>query len=111
MPVNVKIRLPEPPGPHVDARKCVCGAEYAHFRHGSWQEAVGFVRQANGGFDGGGGFRSRGPVLWAWRVVKLGAWYDQHAFCGDRGASGVDRTPVDPTTLPGYTDLEPGGLW
>jgi len=32
-----------------------------------------------------GGYRSRGPVLWAMRVEKLQAWYLNHMFCGDMG--------------------------
>lgn len=29
-----------------------------------------------------GGYRSRGPVLWAMRVAKLNEWYLNHMFCG-----------------------------
>lgn len=37
-----------------------------------------WVRSHNGD---AGGFRSRGPVLWAMRVMKLTAWYEKHACC------------------------------
>lgn len=42
---------------------------------------VDLVRATNGGFEGGGGYRSKGPVLWAMRVLKLDAWYNYHRDC------------------------------
>jgi hypothetical protein len=42
---------------------------------------VDLVRAANGGYEGGGGYRSAGPVLWAMRVLKLDAWYYYHRDC------------------------------
>lgn len=81
-PVNSTIALPRSPGSWVDEERCTCGATYAQFRaYPDWQEACATIRTANGGFTGGGGFRSRGPVLHVMRVMKLLAWYQEHYFC------------------------------
>lgn len=45
-----------------------------------WEDGVVLVRSMNGE---AGGFRSRGPVLWAMRTLKLSMWYAAHEGCGD----------------------------
>jgi hypothetical protein len=78
--VNELLPEPRPPGPWVDARACTCGASYEDFRAWpSFHDGAQRVRQVNGE---GGGYRSRGPVLWAMRVLKLEAWYLEHLLCG-----------------------------
>ena len=82
MTVNAAIDLPVSPGPWVDARRCDCGEDYKTFRAWpSFEDAAFRIRVANGGFGEGGGFRSRGPVLWMMRVMKLEAWYLAHQAC------------------------------
>lgn len=86
--MNRNEHIPEPksPGRWIDQYRCVCGAEYKNFRLFSYRtsqgnrfsEACNRVRLANGER---GGFRSRGAVLWALRVMKLQAWYDAHYAC------------------------------
>lgn len=95
---NATFPKPLPPGPWVTKWRCVCGdhiEDYKDFRSGvSFGEAAQVLRDANqaeelGGkrqiLDPGdppGGRRSRGPVLWVMRVIKLQRWYDAHAACG-----------------------------
>ena len=69
----------------MDTRSCLCGAAYADHRSGaSFDEACEAIRQAAGDRHeaGGGGFRSRGPVLWVMRCHKLMHWYLTHSQCG-----------------------------
>ena len=87
--------------------ECICGAHpgtYRAFRSGvSFEEAANELRDLNqlqesaegegeykpqltGGDwheEAPGGFRSRGPVLWMMRVIKLQRFYDAHEVCGD----------------------------
>jgi hypothetical protein len=99
--VNPYVAPPLPPGEWVDDEKCICGASYhAHKvrtfkrrrvysrRRGvrysspffaSASDRLRRIAKAQG--DKGGGFRSRGPVLWMMRVIKLADWYDQHHGC------------------------------
>ena len=67
----------------IDEEHCsICKASYLDFRSGvTFAEAAALVRLSNGGFEAGGGYRSRGPVLWAMRVMKLRAWYEEHMGC------------------------------
>lgn len=82
MPVNPKISLPVSPGEWVDDSSCECGATYHDFRAGiTFAEAADRLRIAFGGYEEGGGFRSRGPVLYMMRVMKLCLWYIAHADC------------------------------
>lgn len=81
--VNEAIPAPKSPGPWVDEERCVCGATYTdHRTWPDWMEATDMVRRANGGWHAGGGYRTRGPVLWAMHVLKLTDWYEKHYFCG-----------------------------
>lgn len=84
---NEEIPEPRSPGEWVDPRRChVCGDRYGDFRAGSdcgFDQGVAAVRSANGGFEEGGGWRSRGPVLWAMHTCKLNAWYLEHLPCGE----------------------------
>lgn len=82
VPVNEDLPAPRSPGPWVDPEQCeACGARYRDFRAGiDWSDGVALVRGHNGE---GGGYRSRGPVLWAMRVLKLDAWYMEHWCCGE----------------------------
>jgi len=81
MSVNAEIAAPCPPGQWVDYYTCACcGENYESFHPGiSWDQGVTLVRSAN---DGAGGFRSRKPILWAMRVLKLTAWFGRHEMCG-----------------------------
>jgi len=86
---------------------CICGAHlgtYRKFNSGvTFDEAADYVREVNqvaevaesqGEFEyrphltGGdwhdeapGGWRSRGPVLWAMHVLKMEAFYKAHSLC------------------------------
>jgi hypothetical protein len=44
----------------------------------TWADGVDYLRRASGD---GGGYRSRGPVLWALRVLSLTAWRERHGWC------------------------------
>lgn len=95
--------LPAPTAPHewVDEVRClVCGEAYATFRPGvSFAEGAQLVRLAAGDRHecGGGGYRSRRPVLWAMRVLKLREWYLRHATCAPDAVE-RDGKLVDPLT-------------
>jgi hypothetical protein len=67
----------------VDETECACGALYRDFRaYPGWREAADRIRAAaRADGDKGAGFRSRGPVLWVMRTIKLERWYMEHAFC------------------------------
>lgn len=82
--VNALLPRPRSPGPWVNETECsVCGAKYKDFRAGcGFREGAQRVRDANGGFAAGGGYRSRSPVLWGMKVCKLDAWYLEHLMCG-----------------------------
>jgi len=87
--VNPTIARPRAPGWWVDDESCVCGATYRDFRafpkskkkHYRFSQAADLIRRAAGGWESGGGFRSRRVVLWTMRVIKLTEWYEQHAGC------------------------------
>ena len=80
MSVNARLAEPSSPGPWVDDYECsTCGERYSNFIAGvTFAEAANLVRLHN---PPSGGFRSRGPVLWAMRVIKLSQWYERHWFC------------------------------
>ena len=83
--VNPDMPAPDPPGPWVDESACyVCCESYVDYRAGfTFEDAADLLRQvAKGAGDQGGGYRSRGPVLWTLRTMKLTAWYLEHADCG-----------------------------
>lgn len=84
MSVNALLKAPDPPGSWVNESSClICGETYEEFEAGiSWNDGVVLVRSVN---EEGGGYRSRGPVLWAMRVQKLQAWYERHTCCGMEG--------------------------
>lgn len=78
--VNENIPAPRAPGPWVDEERCFgCREESKRFRPGvAFADGVELVRSRNGET---GGFRSRGPVLYAMRVLKLSLWYERHSEC------------------------------
>jgi hypothetical protein len=79
---NAWIPRPAPPHAGIDSFDCVCGALYDEFRaYVRFADCANDVRIANGGFEGGGGFRSYGAVLWMMHIKKLQAWYEQHYGC------------------------------
>lgn len=84
MAVNPLIRKPRPPGKWINYDSCICGARYDDLRVGiSFSEAAQMLRlKAQGEGDDGGGYRSRGPVLWMMRVSKLDMWFGEHFDCG-----------------------------
>ena len=65
----------------VDDIQCiVCGEFYQEVNLGiSNSKAIEFIRENN--IEGG--YRSRGPLLWSKRVLKMRAFYDRHAACCD----------------------------
>jgi hypothetical protein len=84
-PVNGTILKPTSPGWWVTETKCsACGRTYENHRAGVGNDdALNLVRSAaKADGDEGGGFRSRGPMLWAKRVLKLSHWYETHYQCG-----------------------------
>lgn len=79
MQVNSTISEPRSPGPWVDDTECSCGQKYYTFRCGvTFRDGADLVRMMN---KPDGGYRSRGPVLWAMRTIKLAHWYAAHMFC------------------------------
>jgi len=86
--VNPLFAEPSPPGPWVSGERCLgCGEDYGDFRGPlDFAAAADVLRQAaKTAGDDGGGYRSRGPVLWVMRVFKLDAWFLQHMECGRDG--------------------------
>jgi hypothetical protein len=82
--VNPLINAPRAPGKWVDEEKCICGAIYGDHR-GDYSFAAAAQRlrhRAKDDGDEGGGYRSRGPVLWQLHVLKLESWYAEHYMCG-----------------------------
>lgn len=73
--VNPRIQEPRAPGSWVSSTECVCGARYEDFNSKfHWSDGVQLVQK----------FPypdSKGPVLWALRTLKLGAWYERHLLC------------------------------
>lgn len=83
--VNLWWGAPSAPGDWVDEHECrVCGARYETFRGPeSFHSAARLIRyRAKAEGDDGGGYRSRGPVLWVMRAAKLAAWFEAHYPCG-----------------------------
>ena len=116
--VNPRLDAPPPPGPWIDDERCaVCGALYADHRcPDGWTDATQALRvEARGQGDLGGGYRSRGPLLWRLRVAKLADWFRAHVDC----AAGWDHCgarphPLDPAgelaRLPPVWPLDPATL-
>lgn len=102
MAVNERIPRPRSPGDWVTESSCCCGATYKDHRSDSgWTDAVQRVRAANGGWHEGGGYRSRGTVLWAMKVLKLESWYRDHYLCGEMFDPQTGR--CDATDGPAFT--------
>lgn len=83
--VHQKMLAPSSPGPWVDDVECACGARYKDFRAfassaDAFEQGKIALRSAQEGSPGGV-FFSRGPVLWAARVLKLTEWYWSHRWC------------------------------
>ena len=99
---NATIKVPKPPGPWVDEEQnYVTGERYEDFVTTdppcTFGEGTFMVREANGGWGAGGGFRTRGAVLHAMRVCKLDQWY-RHALVDEERWNRQERRP--------YTDAE-----
>lgn len=93
--VNVPIKLPKLP-PWLDLESCEgCGDLYKDHRGDyDWQAACNRMRHAaEAEGDSGGGYRSRGPVLWALRVLKAESWLLDHVYCDP-------SKPDDPAPVP-----------
>jgi hypothetical protein len=83
--VNPTIRAPLSPGEWVDEEECYqCGEQYHDFRcYPNFIDCADRLRYAAfSKGDEGGGYRSRGPVLWVMRTEKLQQWYMKHLGCG-----------------------------
>lgn len=90
---NEPLREPSPPHPFVNSSRCICGATYDGEHYGvRFSHGVAHVRATN---QPNGGYRSRGPVLWAMHVLKLEAWYAEHRRCQDEGLAIYQETPAD----------------
>ena len=79
--VNERMSEPTPYCPPVDSEMCaICGEYYAAvvLNAGGMQEASDRIRSLAGGYKKGGGYRSRGPLLWAMHVMKMESWYERH---------------------------------
>lgn len=84
MSTNAPLPEPKPPHEGVGPTACRCGATYASWHPGvTFAQGCQLVRLVAGDRHecGGGGYRSRRAVLWAMRVLKLRAWYTEHATC------------------------------
>ena len=82
--VNPLLEKPSPPGPWVDEHYCyACGDSYSRFRSSAdFVAASNDLRnEAKDAGDRGGGYHSRGPILWRMRVIKLFDWYTTHLYC------------------------------
>jgi len=81
--VNPRIKRPKLP-PWLDLTSCEgCGSLYKNHRgEYSWSQACNRIRRAaEREGDTGGGFRSRGPVLWSLHVLKVESWMMNHIYC------------------------------
>lgn len=84
MSVNPRLELDPPPHDGVDFEFCeLCQDRYDDWNAGvTWDDGVDLLRRAaQAAGDDGGGFRSRRPVLWAMRVVKMSRWLWRHRLC------------------------------
>jgi len=105
--VNPTIPVPDPPCETLDAEMCtVCGEYVKEISLGanSVSAASQLIRQSAGGYSAGGGYRSRGPLLWAMHVNKLQRFYERHLehcellrmFQEDTGS---DFVPIPPSVI------------
>lgn len=84
-PVNAYIKMPDAPscyGNWEDDRCGVCGQSYESFNAGiDWNDGVeSMLQAAKKERVGGGGYRSRGAVLYAMAVLKRQAFYFRHSM-------------------------------
>ena len=87
------------PGPWIDDRRCrVCGEQIANWRAGvSWEDGQELMRQAAATQgDPSGGYRTRGPVLWAMHILKVREFYDRHLLggCGELWSRTDGQVPL-----------------
>ena len=75
-----------------------CGDLYRDHRGSySFIDACARIRHAAArDGDEGGGYRSRGPVLWAMRVLKAEDWLMAHMMCYPDPESIVEWNEADP---------------
>jgi len=82
---NPQLKIGRPPFDGINETRCrVCGERIDQWRaHITWEDGTRLIRQAaeNQGIDGGG-YRTRGPVLYAMHVLKQQAWWNRHATGG-----------------------------
>ena len=71
----------------------ICGSTLKEERLGvTWRDGEDRVRGIN---PKGGGYRSRGPVLWAMRVIKFERFGEEHMLCEQTFPDPNDRPPPD----------------
>ena len=99
VPVNARMDLPwkQYPWIHEDEFSqiaCrICGTTLREERFGvSWKDGEERIRALN---RQGGGYRSRGPVLWAMHVIKFERFADQHMVCEVTFPDPATRPPED----------------
>jgi hypothetical protein len=103
---TVNETLPEPQSPcpdELDGEQCaVCGEYYqlTTLGAGDVQAASRLVRQAAGGWGKGGGYRSRGPLLWAMHTIKLQRWYERHFPHCEMAHAAQEETGSDFVAIP-----------
>lgn len=105
--VNPTIARPLSCGGWVNETACQCGALYVDFRaYPSFADAADRLRKAaQAAGDDGGGYRSRRPVLWVMRCIKLDAWFQEHYACGGHYPVEVEK----PYEVTAADELSP--LW
>ena len=103
--VNELLPVPDPPCNGLNEEMCmVCGEYVREVKLGAndVQAASQLIRSSAGGFESGGGYRSRGPLLWAMHVLKLTRFYERHLehcelqfmFKEDTGSNFVPLPPA-----------------
>ena len=63
----------------------------------SWRDGEELIRNTAGGFASGGGWRSRGPVLYAMSIIKAERWQERHINCRLLFPTEIDL--LDPAAL------------
>ena len=94
------ISVSQHPKRGAELRCSICGAWYEDHRAGefisaSWDDGTRLVRDQAGGFDKGGGWRYRGPILWAMRVLKTQDFIAAHTAY-HQGGEGMSWRHLEP---------------
>ena len=105
--VNPTINEPSQICEPLDGEMCgVCGEFYHEVTllgKSGIDRASRRIRRAAGGWNKGGGYRTRGPLLWAMHVEKMEMWYERHLnhcmiFDGYESL-GLEIVPIPPSII------------